>query len=140
MKFFPLLLLLLAALLPACTQTAEDRAQAVVSADIQAHFSRGSDYHAMRFDNRPYSRYDSLMYLARTGAINAAAPGTQPTVVPPPHRAADTTQVGIFVHHVYRAPGPDGENRLDSVDYVVYGLERAVELLPERVLRARLGQ
>ena len=124
----------LLALLPACTQTPEQRAQVLVSADIQAHFSRAADYHAGQFTTRPYSRYDSLVYLARMAARNAAGPGTRPAVVLPPRRPQDSARIGTFVHHLYHAPDGDGNTRLDSADYLVYkGQDRAVELIQLKI-------
>ena len=127
-------IIFLAALLPACTQTPEQRAQVLVSADIQAHFSRAADYHAGQFTTRPYSRYDSLVYLARMAARNAAGPGTRPAVVLPPRRPQDSARIGTFVHHLYHAPDGDGNSRLDSADYLVYkGQDRAVELIQLKI-------
>lgn len=137
-SFLPALLLL--PLLPACQQTPEQKAQALVSNEVRTHFTHGNDYQPGNFRARPYTRYDSLAYQARMAVLNAAAlpSDSVPPLALPPRRAADTVRIGTLVAHAYETSGAHSLARHDSATYVVYRSGDMYEVLPEAVVQARL--
>ncbi|MBC6988499.1 hypothetical protein [Hymenobacter sp. BT491] len=154
MKLYLFGLLAAASFLPACKPSVEKRAQSAVSEFISNGMSNTRYYQAGRFTCRPYTRKDSLTYVASLAQLNALADRpadyipvanapaqavAAPAAVPAP-TPADSVRIGTFVSHTYKEQNGTGFTMRDSGEFVVSPKGVVRPLLANHVLQARLKQ
>ncbi|TGE08155.1 hypothetical protein EU556_10515 [Hymenobacter fodinae] len=120
-------------LLGSCKKTTDKQAELAVQDFVRNRVSDAANYFPGKFRLKPYTKRDSLLYLAELAQING-------TPAPPAPTAADTTRIGILVHHDYRDEMRDGEMIRDSGEYVVRPNGEVRLLMAESVRQKRLKQ
>ncbi len=131
MKYFPLLAAVL--LFTGCAKSPEKKAELAVQEFLRTRVSDPKHYFPGKFRLQPYTRRDSLLYLAQLARINAVA-------APPAPGAADTARIGILVYHDYRDQTSTGIMVRDSGEYVVRPNGEVRLLIAESVRQRRLAQ
>jgi hypothetical protein len=128
-------ILLLPALLlfSSCKKTTEKQAELAVQDFVRNRISDPKNYFPGKFESKPYTKRDSLQYLAQMAQINGAP-------APPAPTAADTARIGLLVRHNYRDEMRDGEMIRDSGEYVVRPNGEVRLLMPESTRQKRLRQ
>ncbi|MCB2408262.1 hypothetical protein [Hymenobacter lucidus] len=125
----------LASLLIACTSSPEKKAEAAVAEYVSNRLVDPHYYRPGPFETKPYTRQDSVAYLAGIAQLNAdsttAKPGTAPKV------AQGGAQIGTFVRHAYQEHTKAGDIRRDSGEFVVYPSGEVVQLIPSYRLGPR---
>ncbi|UYZ65019.1 hypothetical protein [Hymenobacter weizhouensis] len=118
-------------LLSGCQKSTQQQAEAAVQDFVSNRASDPKNYFPDRFRFRPYTRRDSLLYLADMARITG-------TAAPPAPTAADSVRIGTLVRHTYRDETRDGVGIKDSGEYVVRLNGEVRELMAERVRKSRL--
>ncbi|WP_019947911.1 hypothetical protein [Hymenobacter aerophilus] len=131
MKYLPLLATVL--LFTGCKKSPEKQAELAVQDFLRNRVSTARNYAPGKFRLEPYTKRDSLLYLAQMAQING-----QPA--PPAPSPADTARIGILVHHDYRDQTPDDILIRDSGEYVVRPNGEVRLLIAESVRKRRLAQ
>ena len=131
MKYLPLLAAVL--LFTGCAKSTEKKAELAVQEFLRTRVSDPKHYFPGKFRLMPYTRRDSLLYLAQLAQINDIA-------APPAPAAADTARIGILVYHDYRDQTSDGILVRDSGEYVVRPNGEVRLLIAESIRRRRLAQ
>ncbi|GGG36371.1 hypothetical protein [Hymenobacter glacieicola] len=131
MKPFSLALLCAGLFLTSCTKTTEQKTELAVQDFVRNRVSDPKNYFPGKFKLRPYTKRDSLLYLAEMAQING-----QPA--PPAPTPADTARIGILVHHDYRDEMRDGVSVRDSGEFVVRPSGDVRILMAESIRRRRL--
>ncbi|OWP61767.1 hypothetical protein CDA63_17665 [Hymenobacter amundsenii] len=131
MKYLPLLAAVL--LFTGCAKSTEKKAELAVQEFLRTRVSDPRHYFPGKFRLQPYTRRDSLLYLAQLAQINNIA-------APPAPAAADTARIGILVYHDYRDQTSDGILVRDSGEYVVRPNGEVRLLIAESVRKRRLAQ
>ncbi|TGE25398.1 hypothetical protein E5K00_09475 [Hymenobacter aquaticus] len=121
------LLLLAPALLAGCNNSPEKRAESAVAEYVGNRMGDPASYRAGKFDTRPYTRQDSVAYVASLARLNADS-ATKPTVSPKVANGA--ARIGTFVRHDYREQTKAGDVSRDSGEFVVYPNGDVVQLIP----------
>ncbi|RSK42320.1 hypothetical protein [Hymenobacter perfusus] len=107
---FPLLSATL--LLLGCAKSPEKLRELAVQDFVRNRVSDPKNYFPGKFRYQPYTRRDSLLYLAQLARING-----QPA--PPAPTPADSVRIGTLVYHDYRDEMRNGVKVVDSGEYVV---------------------
>ncbi|MBT9394258.1 hypothetical protein KLP40_13890 [Hymenobacter sp. NST-14] len=131
MKYLPLLAAVLA--LAGCAKSTEKKAELAVQDFVRNRASDAKHYYPGKFRSQPYTRRDSLLYLAQMAEINGLP-------APPAPTAADTARIGLLIYHDYRDQTPDGILVRDSGEYVVSPTGQVRLLIAESVRRRRLAR
>ena len=131
MKYLPFLATVL--LVTGCAKSTDKKAELAVQDFLRNRVSTARNYAPGKFRLEPYTKRDSLLYLAQMAQING-----QPA--PPAPTPADTARIGILVHHDYRDQTPDGILIRDSGEYVVRPNGEVRLLIAESVRKRRLAQ
>ncbi len=131
MKYLPLLAVVL--LFTGCAKSPEKKAELAVQEFLRTRVSDPKHYFPGKFRLQPYTRRDSLLYLAQLAQINDIA-------APPAPAAADTARIGILVYHDYRDQTSDGILVRDSGEYVVRPNGEVRLLIAESIRKKRLSQ
>jgi hypothetical protein len=116
-----------------CKKSTEQQTELAVQDFVRNRVSDAANYFPGKFRQKPYTKKDSLVYLAQMAQINGAP-------APPAPTAADTARIGILVHHDYRDEMRDGEMIRDSGEYVVRPNGEVRQLVAESVRLRRLKQ
>lgn len=132
MNRFCLLLLPAAALLTGCSKTTEDKAKLAVQDFVRTRASAPGNYFGDKFRFRPYTRRDSLLYLADMARINGMP-------APPAPTPADSVRIGTLVHHSYRDQMRNGTMIQDSGEFVARPNGTVRSLVAESLRRKRLA-
>lgn len=118
-------------LLTSCDKTTEQKAELAVQDYVRTRASDSRNYFPGKFRHEPYTKRDSLLYLAQMAQING-----QP--VPPAPTPADSVRIGTLVHHDYRDQTRNGIMVVDSGEYVVRPNGEVRMLIAESIRRKRL--
>lgn len=118
-------------LLSSCQKSTQQQAEAAVRDFVGNRASDPQNYFPDRFQFRPYTRRDSLLYLADMARI-----GGQPAPLAP--TAADSVRIGTLVRHTYRDETRAGVGIRDSGEYVVRPNGEVRELMAEWMRKKRL--
>ena len=132
MKRFFFSLLPAAALLTSCSKTTEDKAKLAVQEFVRSRASEPSNYFGEKFRFSPYTRRDSLLYLAEMARINGLP-------APPAPTPADSVRIGTLVHHSYRDQMRNGIMVQDSGEFVARPNGTVRSLVAESIRRKRLA-
>ncbi|WP_354580316.1 hypothetical protein [Hymenobacter sp. UYP22] len=132
MNRFCLLLLPAAALLASCSKTTEDKAKLAVQDFVRTRASEPSNYFGEKFRFRPYTKRDSLLYLADMARINNLP-------APPAPTPADSVRIGTLVYHSYRDQMRNGIMVQDSGEFVARPNGTVRSLVAESLRRKRLA-
>ncbi|SNC67090.1 hypothetical protein SAMN06265337_1831 [Hymenobacter gelipurpurascens] len=133
MKLLSFTLCTAAILLGSCKKSTEKQTELAVQDFVRNRISDAKNYFPGKFRYRPYTKQDSLLYLAQMAQINGAP-------APPAPTAADTARIGILVHHNYRDEMRNGEMIQDSGEYVVRPNGEVRQLVAESVRQKRMKQ
>ncbi|WP_139923888.1 hypothetical protein [Hymenobacter sp. DG01] len=126
---FPLLSATL--LLTACDKNAEQKAELAVQDFVRMRVSDPKNYFPGKFRHKPYTKRDSLQYLAQMAQINGLP-------APPAPTPADSVRIGTLVLHDYRDEMRNGVSVRDSGEYVVRPNGEVRILMAESIRRKRL--
>jgi hypothetical protein len=129
----PLFLLVPALVLGSCKKSPEQQTEFAVQDFVRNRVSDAANYFPGKFRQKPYTKRDSLQYLAQMAQING-------TPAPPAPTPADTARIGTLVHHDYRDEMRDGEMIRDSGEYVVRPNGEVRQLVAESVRQKRIKQ
>ncbi|UOQ76351.1 hypothetical protein MUN84_17525 [Hymenobacter sp. 5516J-16] len=131
MKPLSLALLCAGLLLTGCTKTTEQQTELAVQDFVRNRVSDPKNYFPGKFKFSPYTKRDSLLYLAQMAQING-----QPA--PPAPTPADSVRIGTLVYHDYRDEMRNGVSVRDSGEYVVRPNGDVRILMAESIRRRRL--
>ncbi|WP_045690138.1 hypothetical protein [Hymenobacter sp. AT01-02] len=120
-----------AALLVGCKKTGQQLAELAVQDFVRSRVSDAKNYFPGKFEARPYTKRDSLLYLADMARINGMP-------APPAPTAADSVRIGTLIYHNYRDEMRNGQMVLDSGEFVVRPSGDVRILVAESIRRKRL--
>ncbi|RPD45371.1 hypothetical protein DNI29_18485 [Hymenobacter sediminis] len=118
-------------LLAGCAKNTEQKAELAVQDFVRTRVSDAKNYFPGKFRFSPYTKRDSLQYLAQMAQING-----QPA--PPAPTPADSVRIGTLVLHDYRDETRNGIMVRDSGEYVVRPNGEVRILMAESIRRKRL--
>ncbi|RSK36285.1 hypothetical protein [Hymenobacter metallilatus] len=118
-------------LLLGCSKTPEKQAELAVQDFVRNRVSDAKNYFPGKFRFRPYTKRDSLLYLAEMARINNLPAPPTPTV-------RDSVRIGTLVYHNYRDEMRNGVSVQDSGEYVVRPNGTVRMLIAESLRRKRL--
>ncbi|MCA8829257.1 hypothetical protein [Hymenobacter pini] len=119
-------------LLSSCSKTTQQQAELAVKDFVGSQLSDSKNYFPEKFRFRPYTKRDSLLYLADMARIN-----NQPT--PPAPTAKDSVRIGTLVYHTYRDETRDGIKVVDSGEFVARPNGFVRSLVAESIRKRRLA-
>lgn len=118
-------------LLTSCGKNTEQKAELAVQDFVRTRVSDAKNYFPGKFRYAPYTKRDSLLYLAQMAQINGLP-------APPAPTPADSVRIGTLVFHDYRDEMRNGVMVRDSGEYVVRPNGEVRILMAESIRRKRL--
>lgn len=114
-----------------CKKTGQQLSELAVQDFVRNRISDPKNYFPGTFKVQPYTKRDSLLYLAQMAQINGMP-------APPAPTAADSVRIGTLIYHNYRDEMRNGEMVQDSGEYVVRPNGEVRLLIAESIRKKRL--